>query len=399
MPELKRLHAGHAPAVLAFELANRAYFAASVSDRGDEFFDQFTDRHSALLAEQEAGICAFYVLVAEVDLLKHLVQRQTFLHPDDAAGAHHEVAGVLEVVHDHCEHLVQGDLHVVQARVPQLVQRVLDALDGLDLADAPELVGNDVVDDPDERQHAVHERGADRTEQQAVAALARDRHELHAGGRLPPHLEDGEEVLRRLVVGAGSAGTALDLRQPRMLQETPAQLVAHLSDANGWWRDTAQQLLVLKQDKSVVPVLKQLARSANQLARIHAIWTLEGLGSADAVFLRELMKDADPQVRIQALRASESLYKAGDKSFAADYKSLSRDTDTDVVRKELDALPLKPALLPLLYKATKTQSSQASATYGHLLRPEKMTPFQALEEIDKLLDVRLKQVANIAADR
>ena len=65
MPELQRLHAGHAPAVLAFELANRAYFAASVSDRGDEFFGQFTERHSALVAEQEAGIGAFYVLVAE----------------------------------------------------------------------------------------------------------------------------------------------------------------------------------------------------------------------------------------------------------------------------------------------------------------------------------------------
>jgi ribosomal-protein-alanine N-acetyltransferase len=65
VPELQRLNAGHAPAVLAFELANRAYFAASISDRGDEFFDQFTDRHTALLAEQEAGIGAFYVLVAE----------------------------------------------------------------------------------------------------------------------------------------------------------------------------------------------------------------------------------------------------------------------------------------------------------------------------------------------
>jgi ribosomal-protein-alanine N-acetyltransferase len=65
MPELERLNAGHAPAVLAFELANRAYFAAFISDRGDEFFDQFTDRHSALLAEQEAGLGAFYVLVAE----------------------------------------------------------------------------------------------------------------------------------------------------------------------------------------------------------------------------------------------------------------------------------------------------------------------------------------------
>ncbi|MFF0524667.1 GNAT family N-acetyltransferase [Actinomadura nitritigenes] len=65
MPELKQLDAGHAPAVLAFELANRAYFAASISDRGDEFYDQFADRHSAMLAEQEAGGCAFYVLVAE----------------------------------------------------------------------------------------------------------------------------------------------------------------------------------------------------------------------------------------------------------------------------------------------------------------------------------------------
>ena len=64
MPELQQLHADHAPAVLAFELANRAYFAASISDRGDEFYDQFTERHSALLAEQEAGICACYVLVA-----------------------------------------------------------------------------------------------------------------------------------------------------------------------------------------------------------------------------------------------------------------------------------------------------------------------------------------------
>ncbi len=65
MPELKRLHVSHAPAVLAFELANRGYFAASVSDRGDDFFAQFTDRYNALLAEQGTGICAFYVLVAE----------------------------------------------------------------------------------------------------------------------------------------------------------------------------------------------------------------------------------------------------------------------------------------------------------------------------------------------
>jgi ribosomal-protein-alanine N-acetyltransferase len=65
VPELQRLSADHAPAVLAFELANRGYFTAFISDRGDDFFDQFTERHNALLAEQEAGLCACYVLASE----------------------------------------------------------------------------------------------------------------------------------------------------------------------------------------------------------------------------------------------------------------------------------------------------------------------------------------------
>lgn len=65
MADLQRLRADHAAAVLAFERENRAYFADFISDRGDEFFDQFAERHNAMLAEQEAGTGAYYVLVAE----------------------------------------------------------------------------------------------------------------------------------------------------------------------------------------------------------------------------------------------------------------------------------------------------------------------------------------------
>ena len=65
MPDLQQLRADHAAAVLAFEQANRGYFAAFISDRGDEFFDRFSEQHSDLLAEQEAGLGAYYVLVAE----------------------------------------------------------------------------------------------------------------------------------------------------------------------------------------------------------------------------------------------------------------------------------------------------------------------------------------------
>ncbi len=65
MPELQRLRADHAPAILAFETANRTYFATSISDRGDAYFEHFTERHCAMLAEQEASVGAYYVLLAE----------------------------------------------------------------------------------------------------------------------------------------------------------------------------------------------------------------------------------------------------------------------------------------------------------------------------------------------
>ena len=65
MADLQQLRADHESAILAFELANRDYFAAFVTDRGDDFFEHFTEQHRALLAEQDAGTGAYYVLVAE----------------------------------------------------------------------------------------------------------------------------------------------------------------------------------------------------------------------------------------------------------------------------------------------------------------------------------------------
>ncbi|MFE3450498.1 GNAT family N-acetyltransferase [Nonomuraea sp. NPDC059194] len=63
MPELQRLRLDHAPALHAFERENRAYFAASIPDRGDDYFAEFDARHTALLAEQAAGLHHFHLLV------------------------------------------------------------------------------------------------------------------------------------------------------------------------------------------------------------------------------------------------------------------------------------------------------------------------------------------------
>src|SRR5690606_7733040 len=68
---------------------------------------------------------------------------------------------------------------------------------------------------------------------------------------------------------------------PRMSAESSGRLVTHLSHSNGWWRDTAQRLLVERQDQSIVPAVKQLAREGSEVARLHALWVLEGLEALD----------------------------------------------------------------------------------------------------------------------
>jgi len=144
---------------------------------------------------------------------------------------------------------------------------------------------------------------------------------------------------------------------PRMLDETPAQWVAHLAHPNGWWRDTAQKLLVLAQDKSVVPALRTMARSAAApLARVHALWTLEGLDALDPALVRAAFKDGEPQVRAAAVRASESLVKAGDTALAADLLALCGDADVDIaVQAMLSANFLKlPEARPLIARAAQT---------------------------------------------
>jgi mono/diheme cytochrome c family protein len=174
----------------------------------------------------------------------------------------------------------------------------------------------------------------------------------------------------RLVYDGVKPGDAIarDKNVPRMNTETAAQLVTHLSHPNGWWRDTAQQLLVLKQDKSVVPALQTLANtSTNLLGRIHALWTLEGLGALDPVLVRRLMADPEPRMRIQAIRASETLYKAGDRSFAADYNTLTKDSSVDVVIQAMLTLnrwkvPDAPATLKTTMDANKARGVQVVGT-------------------------------------
>ena len=121
-------------------------------------------------------------------------------------------------------------------------------------------------------------------------------------------------------------------KEPKMLSETPAQLVKHLSHPNGWWRDTAQKLIILKGDKSVVPALRQLAKKGKSTeARLHALWTMEGLGSLSLKEVSKALQDSDPRLRSSAIRLAESLYKNGDKQVVSLLNSVAADKDAAVL--------------------------------------------------------------------
>ncbi len=120
--------------------------------------------------------------------------------------------------------------------------------------------------------------------------------------------------------------------QPKLQDESGVQLVGRLEHPNGWWRDTAQKLLVLRNDPSAVEPLKTMARSnPNHLARLHALWTLEGMDALEPALVREKLKDEHPQLRIGAIRTAETLIKAGDTSLNPAIRAMASDKDANVV--------------------------------------------------------------------
>jgi glucose/arabinose dehydrogenase/mono/diheme cytochrome c family protein len=126
--------------------------------------------------------------------------------------------------------------------------------------------------------------------------------------------------------------------KPNMLNESAAKLVTYLDHPNGWWRDNAQKQIVLLDDKSVVPTLKQIVKGEqatlsakpSHLGRLHALWTLEGLEAIDRDILYTALKDEHPQIRKAAVIISESYLKKNDADAIAKVTALKNDPSHDV---------------------------------------------------------------------
>jgi mono/diheme cytochrome c family protein/glucose/arabinose dehydrogenase len=118
---------------------------------------------------------------------------------------------------------------------------------------------------------------------------------------------------------------------------TPVQLVERLSHPNGWWRDTAQRMLVERGDASVAPALTKLAGSATDWrTRLHALWTLDGLDAVQPATVTRALQDTSRDVRASAIRIAERWFGTPDQTLRA--AVLARVDDKDwAVRQQLAA--------------------------------------------------------------
>ena len=182
-------------------------------------------------------------------------------------------------------------------------------------------------------------------------------------------------------------GMPRDTQKPRMYEESAKELIRHLEHPNGWWRDMAQQTLILNQDKSISADLIAMAQtSANELARIHALWTLEGLGELESDLVKMFALDPNPKIRMQGLRAAETLYKYGDKSLAELYRSAAGDKDPEVaIQALLSAHILKLDQVDKLIQETmkNNHSNGIQVVGGQLL--------EKLEEAKKASETRFEK--------
>ena len=93
---------------------------------------------------------------------------------------------------------------------------------------------------------------------------------------------------------------------PKLAKAPSADLIKALSHPNGWWRDTAQRLLVDKKDSASIVPLRALALGAGpRLPRLHAMFVLDGLKQLDPPALTALLADKDPIIAAAAAAIKE----------------------------------------------------------------------------------------------
>jgi glucose/arabinose dehydrogenase len=123
-------------------------------------------------------------------------------------------------------------------------------------------------------------------------------------------------------------------RAPALSKAPAADLVKALAHPNGWWRDTAQRIMVERGDATVVPMLKKLAaQTTDWRTKLHALWTLDGLEAIGVEEVQRALGDKSPEVRAAAVRLSERWIGQGEHPLTATVLKLLDDPSWTVRRQ------------------------------------------------------------------
>jgi len=138
---------------------------------------------------------------------------------------------------------------------------------------------------------------------------------------------DRGRIYRIVFVGGNSAPSKSNEPLPHKLATTN-ELIELLEHPNGWHRETATRLIYEQQDRRGVNRLRQLATtSKSPTARVHALYALHGLSRLEPDVILPRLADSHPEVRVHAVRLSESMARDSPKIHA---KLLSLVDDGDL---------------------------------------------------------------------
>ena len=116
----------------------------------------------------------------------------------------------------------------------------------------------------------------------------------------------------------------------KLAELSTAELVRATGDPNAWWRQTAQRVLIERDDRAAVPALAAQAQNGSSpAARLHALYTLDGLGELGPVEVTYALTDPSYGIRIHALQLAER-WLASDEELFTEALSLTDDNDPRV---------------------------------------------------------------------
>jgi putative membrane-bound dehydrogenase-like protein len=186
---------------------------------------------------------------------------------------------------------------------------------------------------------------------------------------------------------------------PDMYLVRTEELVNHLKSPSTWEKRAAWHQITDRPEaetKQLVPQLIALASDGSQdeITRIHALWSLEGIRHYDENLLNALLKSGSDNLKREAVRSLTS-FSLNPSQISSRLKSLADDPNpsvrSQVLRTLSDANETDPAGIDILVRACKPELPGNKMGGSYERKQERFLARKALEQYTGLLQNYINQ--------